>query len=121
MTWFIFRGEDLRRDQKVRFPFYRRLPEGFSDNQLVFVDALITDESVLSSTHPKEGVTQTNCVLTADLREVDRSHFHKRRGIDGVDYVDVHYELVVTVMSAVMKFSLEIKDKEIGSVEAEYE
>jgi hypothetical protein len=115
MTWFIFRGEDLKRDQRILFPFYRRLAAGFLETQLIFHDELITDESVLSSPHPKEGVTKTNCRLTAGLTQVDRSHFENSQGSDGKSYVDVHYDLVVTVSSAVMKFSLEIKGKELGS------
>ncbi len=25
MTWYIYIGEDLKRDQKIKFPFYRTL------------------------------------------------------------------------------------------------
>jgi len=40
MTWFINIGDDIARDQKIKFPFYRSLDEGYTDNQLVFYDTL---------------------------------------------------------------------------------
>jgi len=42
-------------------------------------------------------------------------------GADGETYVDVNYDLVVSLKSALMRFSLEIKGKEFGSVVANYE
>jgi hypothetical protein len=51
---------------------------------------------------------------------MDRSLLREVVGVDGKNYVDVNYSLVVTLSSAIMKFSLEVKGKEIGSVTAEY-
>ncbi|TVY51093.1 Heat shock 70 kDa protein 12B [Lachnellula cervina] len=121
MTWYIYRGEDLMREQSITFPFYRTLADGFTNDQLIFKDELIQSESKTAPKHPSPTTTKTNCFLTADLSKVDRSHFKKRVGADGIDYVDVYYDLVITMKPAVMKFSLEIRGKEIGSVSANYD
>ncbi|ETI20493.1 hypothetical protein G647_08530 [Cladophialophora carrionii CBS 160.54] len=121
MTWYIEKGEDLERDNKIVFPFFRRLPEGFRDTQLVFTDALYSDDSARANPYPKEGAVQKNCMLTADLRSIDRSLLQKKIGADGKSYTDVNYDLVVTVKSAQMRFSLEVKGREFGSVNAKYE
>jgi hypothetical protein len=121
MTWYIFKNEDLKRDQKIKFNFYRSLKENYADNQLIFHDALIIDDNIRPATYPKAGVTKTNCILKADLRNVDRSQFKKRLGVNGIWYVDVYYDLVVTIKSAQMKFSLEIKGEELGAVDANYD
>ena len=121
MTWFIFKGDDLKRDQSVRFPFYRQLSKGYETCRLVFQDELMMDDSLLPSPHPKQGVTSVNCVLTADLRKVDASKFKDFEGKDGVAYVRVQYDLVVSVASAIMRFSLEIDGEEMGSVAANYD
>src|SRR5580693_1297022 len=121
MTWYIEKGEDLQRDQRIVFPFYRRLKENCEESELVFQDRLMTDESPRASRYPKEGITKNNCVLTSDLRNLDRNLIQKVDGIDGQRYWDVNFDLVVTMSSAVMKFSLEIKGKEMGTVTAKYE
>lgn len=120
MTWYIEKGEDLQRDQRIVFQFYRRLEENFPEGHLVFESKLIMDDSPRASRYPKEGVTKTNCVLKSDLRSMDRSLLREVVGVDGKNYVDVNYSLVVTLSSAIMKFSLEVKGKEMGSVTAEY-
>lgn len=121
MTWYIEKGEDLRRDNKIVFPFYRRLPERFPDTDLIFHDELYSDDSARAHQHPKDGAVKTNCTLKSDLRSLDRSLLKKRTGADGKSYVDVNYDLVVTLKSAQMRFSLEVKGKEFGSVNAKYE
>lgn len=52
---------------------------------------------------------------------MDKAQFKRKAGLDGQFYWDVYYDLVVTIQEAVMKFSLEIKGREMGSVEAKYE
>jgi hypothetical protein len=116
MTWYIYVGEDLKRDQKVRFPFYRTLNSDYSSTDLVFSEELIESKSKNPPTHPTEGETKVNCTLKADLTTIDKFNFIKRIGIDGKIYYDIHYELVVSTQLANMKFSLEINGKEIGSI-----
>lgn len=122
MTWFIYRGEDLLREQNVKFPFYRTLKDGYSDNDLIFEDELIQSEAKVPPIHPGPGLTAINCRLTADLRNVDRTQFIKKNGVDGQKYVDIYYDLVVSIQTgAVMKFSCEIKGREMGTVIAKYD
>lgn len=121
MTWYIEKGEDLSREQKIRFPFFRRLAENFPEDHLILEDTLYSDESVRVNKWPNENVVQTNCTLSADLRTIDRSLLKKATSGDGRPYLDLNYDLVVSLKSALMKFSLEIKGKEFGSIVAKYE
>ncbi|KIX02411.1 uncharacterized protein Z518_08352 [Rhinocladiella mackenziei CBS 650.93] len=121
MTWYIEKGEDLQREQKISFPFFRRLPYDYQDSDLVFTDTLYSDESARANNYPKEGIVKANCTLSADLRSIDRSMLKEKVCADGKTYVDVNYDLVVSLKSALMRFSLEIKGKEFGSVAAKYE
>lgn len=66
-------------------------------------------------------VVKPNCTLNADLRTIDKSLLQKRTGGDGKPYVDVNYELVVSLKSTLMKFSLEVRGEEFGSVAAKCE
>jgi hypothetical protein len=120
MTWYVQQGEDLKKEHKVRFPFFRSLKENYTDDDLLFKDELIQCESKVAAKYPC-ATTKINCVLTADLRKVDRKLFKKRAGKDGKTYYDVFYELVVNIQPAIMKFSMEIAGKELGSVDASYD
>ncbi len=40
MTWFINMGEDIQRNQEIRFSFYRSIDEHYSSNNLIFTDTL---------------------------------------------------------------------------------
>ena len=120
MRWYIKKGEDLQREHKICFPFFRRLRHDFESSDLIFNGELYSDESTRANEYPREGVVIHNCTLSSDLRSIDRSTFVKMVGADGKSYIDVKYNLVVSVKSALMRFSLEIKDKEYGSVAAKY-
>ncbi|KAL8642198.1 MAG: hypothetical protein Q9226_008534, partial [Calogaya cf. arnoldii] len=114
-------SKDMRRDQKIVFPFYRSLPEDLRTSGLIFTDDLLECAIDRAVKYPKEGVTTANCKLTADLNAVNRHHFHSKVALDGTPYFDVHYNLVVSTKTAIMKFSLEVDGEEMGSVEASYE
>ena len=121
MTWYIYSGEDLKRDQKIKFPFYRILDEGYDDDDLMFDTELIESETKIPPTHPSPGIdTKRNCLCTSDLRSIDRSLLQKKTGTDGKTYYNVHYDIVVSTEAANMKFSLEIDGVEMGAVSAKY-
>lgn len=120
MTWYILQGEDLVRDQKIEFPFYRSLPENFSDSELKFKSELTQCDAIRPAPYPKPGLTKVNCILESDLRSVPRTMFKKMIAKDGRPYYDVYYNLIVTIDSAVMRFSLEFNGQEMGKVEAQY-
>ena len=121
MTWYIYQGEDLSRSQRIHFPFFRSLAAPLTSASLIFSDELIACDTILAAKYPKDGVTRVNCVLTADLSGVDRGFFRKKMSLEGGEYYEVHYSLVVTIMPAMMRFSLEVEGKEMGSVEARYD
>lgn len=121
MTWYINRGEDLVREQTIRFPFFQSLPAHYNNLDLVFHTRLRQSECKAASEHLSPGTTRSNCNLPADLRGADLSKFKKRIGTNGLTYFDVHYDLAVTIAPAVMKFSLEMDGKEMGTVNANYD
>ncbi|KAG9231241.1 Hsp70 family protein-like protein [Amylocarpus encephaloides] len=81
---------------------------------------MLQSESAIAPTYLNYLVTD-NCTLIADFTEMDRKKLKKRTGVDGKIYFKLGYDLVVTIKSAIMNFSLEIDGKVIGSVEAKYE
>ncbi|KAI0542677.1 actin-like ATPase domain-containing protein [Xylaria digitata] len=119
-TWYIFIGEDLKRNHAIRFPFVRTLSVPYSRENLIFYDDLLTSETKIPPIHPGRD-TETNCTLKSDLTAVDTGLFRPLKGVDGKDYVEVNYELVLSTDAANMKFSLELNGKECGSTDANYE
>jgi hypothetical protein len=103
------------------FPFYRRLNENFKESDLLFESKLITDESPRASRYPTDRITKINCMFTSDLRTMDQDFLRKIVGVDGKNYVDLNCSLVVTLASVIMRFRLEVKGKEMGSVTAKCE
>jgi hypothetical protein len=121
MTWFIYQGEDLERDQTIIHSFYRSIPQNYSESDLIFTDELVQCETIRPAPYPKDGVTKVNCSMKADLRHIPKSHFKEKTAVDGQIYYDISYNLVITTKTAIMKFSLEIGGQEMGSVEAKYD
>ena len=98
MTWYINIGDDILRDQKIKFPFYRMLDETYNSSSLVFKDILYEcqDQSVtrnqllnyntnIYARDPPRNRCKgkrigPNCELTADLRSVPSSQFVRATG-----------------------------------------
>jgi hypothetical protein len=112
MTWYVKRADDTKGHQQVRFTFLRILPENYNDFDLVFTDKLLQSDDEKPPIYPSVGNIQTNCILTADLRSVDHSLFKEVMGVDRKLYFEIQYDLVVTMQSGAMKFSLEIDGQE---------
>lgn len=119
LTWYIYIGEDLKRDQTIKFPFSRSFKEGYSPLDLLVTDSLYYSTATVAPTYPGPHV-KVSCDLHSDLTGVAKKHFDKRIGADGETYYHLRYYLVVCTAAANLKFSLEIKGKEMGSVEATY-
>lgn len=119
MTWYIKKGENLRRDQPIKFPFYRTLRSDFQPQDLIFQDDLLYSEAPRAPNYPGRSV-KTCCTLRADLRDVDYGHLVPKVGDDGNNYFKVSYNLVVSTAKANLRFSLEIGGQEMGSVEASF-
>ncbi|EXM19166.1 hypothetical protein RAB80_011500 [Fusarium oxysporum f. sp. vasinfectum] len=120
MTWYIIIGEDLKRDRDERFSFWRRFPRDHSPDDLVFQDKLWISEIQPPPLHPTSDV-KLNCTLKSDLRTVDTSLFQEVLGLDGQEYVEITYNLVISTKEAAMKFWLEFGGKEAGGISVTYE
>jgi hypothetical protein len=84
MTWYINIDDDLRRDQVVKFPFYRSIDADYSSEDLIFDSELYESSDKIAPRHLSSGDnSRTNCVLTADFRGVDRSTFKQKRDAKG--------------------------------------
>ncbi|KAI9882584.1 MAG: hypothetical protein M1823_005673 [Watsoniomyces obsoletus] len=116
----VSKGDDLKRDQKVIFPFCRSVEANYNPDDLIFHDKLMHSEAIRPVKYPTSGITKVNCSMMSDLSKVPRKHFVRRTAYDGRPYYDIHFDLVVRLQSAVMTFSLESNGEELGSVEANY-
>lgn len=119
MTWYIHKGDNLKRDQRIKFEFYDTIRSDYSPDELIFDPELSYSEADTAPKYPATSV-KVLCKLSADLRHVDKSSFKKRKGKNGKIYFDVEYDLVVCTTAGHLKFSLEIGGKELGAVEATY-
>ncbi|KAJ3537626.1 hypothetical protein NM208_g6234 [Fusarium decemcellulare] len=121
MTWYVRIGDNLVRDQTIRFPFERNLDDISDRFWLRFRDTLFECEEKIAPRHPlKSGKFSTNCVVTSDISSVPESKFKRRIDFKELPYWVLSYHLVVSLKSAVMKFSLEIDGESFGSVTAKY-
>uniref|UniRef100_A0A0B7KQL2 Actin-like ATPase domain-containing protein n=1 Tax=Bionectria ochroleuca TaxID=29856 RepID=A0A0B7KQL2_BIOOC len=119
MTWYIKKGDDIARDQKIRFSFYREFDKGCPPT--IIEDSLVECADTEAPRHPCKGRRiGKNCTLITDLRSVDRRKFKEMIDYKGRPYQSISYDLVVTLKSALMEFSMEIDGVQIGTVEARY-
>ena len=111
----------MQRNRKIVFPFVRVLAQDYSPSKLIISRDLLECSLDRAVKYPKKGITSPNCRLTADLRSVDKRYLRKKIASDGRPYFKLDYNLVVSTKTAIMKFSLEVGGKEMGSVEAKYD
>ncbi|CAN8104679.1 unnamed protein product [Discula destructiva] len=121
LSWYIYKGEDLKRDQVTRFSHFRTLKRQYNPDDLIFHDVLSYSEADAAPTYPDHS-TKTACHLRTDLRGLEKAALglKPRDGVDGKPYYDLSYDLVLPTADAHLKFSLEIHGQELGSVEASY-
>ena len=55
MTWYIQMDDDLLRERKIEFPFYRSWDHPPSGDELVFEDTLMESSAAIAPIYPKEG------------------------------------------------------------------
>ncbi|KAI7775462.1 hypothetical protein LA080_006794 [Diaporthe eres] len=119
LNWYIYKGEDLKRDQTIKFPITRTLRKNYRMSDLIFTSRLHYSEATAAPSYPNSQVKEC-CMVRSDLTGVSPDYFVKRTGADGKTYFDVTYDLVLCTAAANLKFSLEIDGVELGSVEATY-
>ncbi|KAH7157318.1 hypothetical protein B0J13DRAFT_592817 [Dactylonectria estremocensis] len=121
MTWYIKLGDDLLRDQKIKFPFSRNVDKDSPASDMVFFNFLYESKDTTAPSHPpRDGQFGVNCCVISDLSKIPKSKFKTRIDSEGLPYWVVKFDLVITLESAVMKFSLEINGESLGSVNAKY-
>lgn len=112
-------GEDLKRDQTIKFPFVETFRKNYTLADLIVTNTLHYSEAPAAPTYPGPLVKDC-CQVRSDLTGVNPANFVRRTGADGKTYYDLSYKLVVCTAAANLKFSLEIDGEELGSVEATY-
>lgn len=112
-------GQDLIRDQSIKFSFYRTLRKDFVLHDLIFKDTLYYSEAKVAPGYPGPDVKRC-CRIRSDLRGINKNKMDERIGADGLIYYDITHDLVVSTAAANLKFSLEFDGVEMGSVEATY-
>jgi len=121
LVWYINIGDDLFRDQRITFPFYRELELTYGLEDLIFSDTLFECQDRTAPLHPSDSQTlKKNCMVVANLTKVPRNKLKRKIGYDGEPYYEITYQLVVRLQSALMAFSLEIDGETFGTVEAKY-
>lgn len=121
MTWYLNYDDDLVRERRVEFAFYRSLPVDYQPTDLIFIDELLECAQIDAPKYPIAGTTKVNVKLTADLRNVPKDAFQHKVSAAGTPYVVIWYKLVINTQTASMRFSIEVKGKEYSSVEAKYD
>lgn len=121
MSWYIYKGKDLKRNHTTKFPFYRPLNQQYKPTDLVFHSELYYAETNVAPTYPGPTV-KMSCRLRSDLRGLSKQALglKGRTGADGKPYYDLSYNLVLSAAEANLTFSLEINGNVLSSVDASY-
>lgn len=121
MRWYIYKGEDLKRDQVIKFPFFRTISRQYNTGDLIFYSDLSYAETNVAPDYPGPTVKKS-CRLRSDLSGLDKKalDLKARTGVDGRPYYDLHFFLVLSTAEANLSFSLEINGKVLSSVDATY-
>ncbi|KAJ4387858.1 hypothetical protein N0V93_008461 [Gnomoniopsis smithogilvyi] len=120
MTWYVRKGEDLKRDRAIKFPFHRWIDLHHQPKDLVFFTELCYSEKDVAPIYPDSSM-KVVCRVRADLSSVDKKLFEPLIGINDRRLLTVKYDLVLSTAEANLKFSLEIDGKEMGSAVATYD
>jgi hypothetical protein len=84
MTWYIAIGDDLQRDEEIKFPFFRSVDYDYTDDDLIFEEVLFESRDKAAPRHRSKGEhVDKNCRLQADMRKADRSLFKLRKDTTG--------------------------------------
>ncbi|TWU72224.1 hypothetical protein ED733_003541 [Metarhizium rileyi] len=120
MSWFIHIGDDIRRDQKVKYTFIHILEEDDFGKEMVFSCELWECQDRTPPVYPsKSRNLKTNCIVKWDATGIPISKCVQRTGPNGKVFYDLFFDLIVTLESALMTFSVEFEGRTMGSVEAD--
>jgi len=144
---FLKQGAELKRDEKIRFSFYRDIPFDYTPEDLKFETGLDASDAESPPKYPWEGEGMYNenispavqshafrvfnpfllragvnrkCTLSFDLSSLPKSQLTERTSMGGTKYYSVDYDLVITVLPAMWTFSAECSGVQYGSIDVEY-
>ncbi|KAG6003817.1 hypothetical protein E4U21_001672 [Claviceps maximensis] len=121
MEWFIESGDDILRDKRFEITLNCNFNNIHRPCDLFHTFTLWQCEDKTAPVHPSKAKTlKRNCKVKADLRSVPKTEFTPRIDTNGKSYYTLSVELVVTLKSAVMTFSVEVDGVEMGSAEVDY-
>ena len=122
MNRYMYKGENLERDKKIIFLFYRTLKEGCEPDELIFESGVMVSDAVCAPKNPRKDSTRTYCRGTVGFRGVPKEHLRRRTRADGeTNYYDLYHDTSMTTMSAGFVFALEIGGEVKGRVDVKYE
>ncbi|EHL02286.1 putative Heat shock 70 kDa protein 12A [Glarea lozoyensis 74030] len=93
MTWYLNYDDDLVREKRIEFAFYRSLPKDYQPEDLIFDDQLLECAQIDAPKYPTAGVTKVNVKLRSDLRKVPKEAFEHKVTSGGTAYVVIWYKL----------------------------
>lgn len=112
-------GEDLKRDQTVKFHVSKTLNKNYTPSDLIFHNDLCFSEAALAPDYPGPNVKPC-ATVRSDLRSISKRNMAKRTGADGKIYYYVDFSLVLCTAHVNLKFSVELDGMEMGSADAAY-
>ncbi|PYH98153.1 actin-like ATPase domain-containing protein [Aspergillus ellipticus CBS 707.79] len=118
MSWYIKKYSNLSENKPIKMPFYRAVQTTDTDG-LVFIESLMFCNGD-QAPEKKSNDTMRLCSLEADLSKIPQELFRKERNSQGVEYFEIHFDLVMIPTSASLLFELEFNGVPYGSVRSKY-
>ncbi|KAI7306299.1 actin-like ATPase domain-containing protein [Hortaea werneckii] len=118
MTWFITKGETVRPDDPVFFPFHRTFRQS---HDKIVTDHLIVCDHDVAPRECNERNTRKICALTTDLNDVPAHLFENKVNSRGTNYQELRYKLGMQIQSGGLRFDLRVDDVVYGNVVATFD
>jgi cell division ATPase FtsA len=120
LTWYVRKGDTLKSDDPVLFPFHNNYRKGASrrnNNYMVFCDE---DEPPEVYDPTDKGSVRKLCSLSVDLGTVPAEHWVDKTNSDDEPYQKLTYLLGMQIGSGGLSFDLRVNDIIYGDVLAEF-
>ncbi|RMY46672.1 hypothetical protein D0863_15799 [Hortaea werneckii] len=118
MTWFITKGDTVRPDEPVFFPFHRKFRQSSAK---VVTDHLIVCDQDIAPRECNERNTRKICALNTDLNDVPAHFFKNKVNSHGTHYQELRYKLGMQIQSGGLRFDLRVDDVVYGNVVATFD
>ncbi|KAI7155864.1 actin-like ATPase domain-containing protein [Hortaea werneckii] len=118
MTWFITKGETVRPDKPVFFPFHRKYDR---PRDKTVTDYLIVCDQDVAPREYNDRNTRSICALKTDLGRVPAHHWKDKFNSRGTRYQEIHYMLGMQIQSGGLRFDLRVDGVVYGDVVATFD